>query len=123
MSDMKTRTTLGSVSSPFRRFTRLARKELRESLRDKRTLATLIMMPLIVYPLLGSVVQKFALSKIDPKAPAAVVALDEQLPQQFYQTLKSDGVGESEEGGTGKPAEGAGAPRNRGLHPGRAAGH
>jgi sodium transport system permease protein len=107
MSDMKTRPTLGSVSSPFRRFTRLARKELRESLRDKRTLVTLIMMPLIVYPLLGSVVQKFALSKIDPKAPAAVVVLDEQLPQQFYQTLKSDGVGESEEVGAGKPAEGA----------------
>lgn len=107
MSDMTTHPTLGSVSGPFRRFTRLARKELRESLRDKRTLATLIMMPLIVYPLLGSVVQKFALSKIDSRAPAAVVALDQQLPQQFYQTLTSDGVGQSEEGASGNPAEAA----------------
>lgn len=87
-----------TVQSPIRRFARLARKELRESLRDRRTLATLIMMPLIVYPLLGSVVQKFALSKIDPKSPAAVVALDEQLPKQFYETLTSDGVGESTDG-------------------------
>lgn len=58
---------------------RLARKELRESLRDRRTLATLIMMPLIVYPLLGSVVQKFAISRIDLDAPAAAVVFDIQI--------------------------------------------
>lgn len=63
----------------WRRIVRLSRKELRESLRDKRTLVTLIMMPLIVYPLLGSVVQKFAVSRIDPNAPAAIVIFDTNL--------------------------------------------
>ncbi len=67
----------------LRRVARLARKELRESLRDRRTLATLIMMPLIVYPLLGSVVQKFAISRIDPNAPAANLFVDTRLIHEF----------------------------------------
>ena len=64
------------ASSPFFRVLRLARKELRESLRDRRTLVTLIVMPLIVYPLLGTVVQKFAIQRINPDAPPAVVVFD-----------------------------------------------
>ena len=63
----------------MRKISKLARKELRESLRDRRTLATLVVMPLIVYPLLGSVVQKFAVSRIDLDAPAAVVVVDQTL--------------------------------------------
>ncbi|MCA9114653.1 MAG: CPBP family intramembrane metalloprotease [Planctomycetaceae bacterium] len=43
---------------------RIARKELREALRDRRTLMTLILMPLIVYPLLGTVMQKFLLQQL-----------------------------------------------------------
>jgi len=66
-----------------RRISRLARKELQESLRDRRTLATLIMMPLIVYPLLGSVVQKFAISRIDPESPAAVVVFEVSLSPEL----------------------------------------
>ncbi|MFN9717806.1 MAG: ABC transporter permease subunit/CPBP intramembrane protease [Planctomycetota bacterium] len=90
-----------SHSSPLTSFTevslsrlsRLARKELRESLRDRRTLATLILMPLIVYPLLGSVVQKFAVARFDPQAPAAVVIVDPNLPPQFFPTLLQDQPG------------------------------
>jgi sodium transport system permease protein len=67
------------------RVARLARKELRESLRDRRTLATLILMPLIVYPLLGTVVQKFAISRVDLNAPAAIVAVDERLPREILE--------------------------------------
>ena len=67
----------------MRRIARLARKELRESLRDRRTLATLIMMPLIVYPLLGSVVQKFAISRIDINAPAAAIVFDIRLDPEL----------------------------------------
>ena len=37
------------------------------------------MMPLIVYPLLGSVVQKFAISRIDLNAPAAAIVFDIQI--------------------------------------------
>ncbi len=43
---------------------RLALKELRETLRDRRTLMTLLLMPLLVYPLLGVILQKALLSAI-----------------------------------------------------------
>ena len=45
--------------SPGERLIRLVRKELRETLRDRRTLTTLVLMPLLVYPLLGLVFQRF----------------------------------------------------------------
>ena len=41
---------------------RLCLKELRESLRDRRTLTTLIVMPLLVYPILSITFQRFLLS-------------------------------------------------------------
>ena len=44
------------------RLTRLTLKELREILRDRRTIITLVLMPLLVYPLLGVVFQKFVLT-------------------------------------------------------------
>lgn len=43
---------------------RLARKELREILRDRRTVITLVLMPLLVYPLLGVIMRKGVLSNI-----------------------------------------------------------
>ena len=99
----------------LRRIARLARKELRESLRDRRTLATLIMMPLIVYPLLGSVVQRFAISRIDPNAPAAIVIFDQLLPpglQELFAAPRKesdDSVGsfavETGEGESGKDSD------------------
>ncbi|MEY3173832.1 MAG: hypothetical protein RLZZ436_1746 [Planctomycetota bacterium] len=64
------------------RLARLARKELRESLRDRRTLATLILMPLIVYPLLGMVIQKFAVSRADGSLPEARVLYHDRLPME-----------------------------------------
>ncbi len=67
-------------ASRLRRLGRLARKEIRESLRDRRTLMTLIMMPLIVYPLLGMVVQRFAVARVNPKAPDALVLVDQRIP-------------------------------------------
>ena len=51
-------------TSKFQQFTRLAVKELREILRDRRTIITLVLMPLFLYPLLGGVVQKVLLSNI-----------------------------------------------------------
>lgn len=61
------------------RLARLARKEIRESLRDRRTLATLVLMPLIVYPLLGLVIRKFAVSRLDLKQPTAVVLIHDKF--------------------------------------------
>ena len=48
------------------RIWRLARKELRETLRDRRTIVTLILMPLLVYPILSLLFQNFLLSTMRP---------------------------------------------------------
>ncbi|MDZ4852015.1 MAG: ABC transporter permease subunit/CPBP intramembrane protease [Pirellulaceae bacterium] len=44
------------------RFWRMCVKELRETLRDRRTLFTLVLMPLLVYPLLSMTLQRLLLS-------------------------------------------------------------
>jgi sodium transport system permease protein len=46
------------------RLVRLARKELRESLRDRRTILTLVLMPLLLYPLLSIAFRLFFLSHL-----------------------------------------------------------
>jgi len=43
---------------------RLAMKELRETLRDRRTIVTLLLMPVLVYPLLSMAFQRFLLAGI-----------------------------------------------------------
>ena len=48
----------------FGRLFRLARKELVEILRDRRTIITLVLMPILVYPLMGIVVQKLMLQTV-----------------------------------------------------------
>jgi ABC-2 type transport system permease protein/sodium transport system permease protein len=47
---------------------RLARKELRETLRDRRTLVTLVLMPLLVYPVLSVALRQFLLSSFQHPA-------------------------------------------------------
>lgn len=54
--------------SRLRQFIRLALKELREILRDRRTIITLVLMPLFLYPLLGGVVQKVLFSGLSRAA-------------------------------------------------------
>lgn len=51
-------------SSATSRLVRLCIKELREILRDRRTIVTLVFMPLLVYPLMSMAFQKFALSSL-----------------------------------------------------------
>lgn len=82
--------------SPIVRVLRLARKELRESLRDRRTLVTLILMPLIVYPLLGSVVQRFAINKVNPNSPAAIVAFDSSFQPALIAAILNEHPAESD---------------------------
>ena len=52
------------------RLFRLALKELRETLRDRRTIMTLVLMPLLTYPLIGVIVSRFLLSQSEYLAPA-----------------------------------------------------
>src|SRR5262245_44076060 len=46
------------------RLQRLVLKELREILRDRRTIITLVVMPILIYPLLAVVFQRFLLTSI-----------------------------------------------------------
>src|SRR3954464_12774207 len=46
------------------RLKRLVQKELREILRDRRTIITLVVMPILIYPLLAVVFQRFLLTSI-----------------------------------------------------------
>ena len=83
MSSPASRTST-SAPSALQRLGRLALKECRESLRDRRTLATLLLMPLIVYPLLGMVVQRFAVTRLETAIPEASVVIHDQLsPDDF----------------------------------------
>ena len=54
------------------RFGRLCLKELRESLRDRRTVITLVLMPLLIYPLLSLVLNRVLLNSISAKASQTV---------------------------------------------------
>lgn len=65
------------IGSKKFRLSRLALKELRETLRDRRTLVTLILMPLLVYPILSLVFKTFLLSN------AGLLATDEPLVLQI----------------------------------------
>ena len=47
------------------RLWRLTLKELREILRDRRTILTLVLMPLLLYPLLSIAFQQFFLSQLN----------------------------------------------------------
>jgi ABC-2 type transport system permease protein/sodium transport system permease protein len=54
---------MGPASQRLGRLVRLARKELSESLRDRRTVVTLVLMPLLLYPLLTVAFQQVLLSR------------------------------------------------------------
>ncbi len=54
------------ASQALGRLSRLCLKELREILRDRRTIVTLVLMPIMVYPLLSLVFQRFLLSSTQP---------------------------------------------------------
>jgi ABC-2 type transport system permease protein/sodium transport system permease protein len=65
------------------RLARLCQKELRETLRDRRTITTLLLMPLLVYPLLSMALNRFLVG--------AMASSGEALPYIV-------GVGSDEEG-------------------------
>ncbi|MCR9198368.1 MAG: ABC transporter permease subunit [Planctomycetaceae bacterium] len=60
---------------------RLARKELREILRDRRTVLTLVLMPLLVYPLLGIIMRNGVLSNLSLLSSVKVVVCVENEGQ------------------------------------------
>lgn len=64
------------------RLWRLARKELRETLRDRRTIITLVLMPLLVYPLLSIAFRQFLFSSY-----TSATQLDWRIAGDSEQTL------------------------------------
>ncbi|PHQ34548.1 ABC transporter permease subunit/CPBP intramembrane protease [Rhodopirellula bahusiensis] len=72
------------------RLGRLTQKELRETLRDRRTMLTLVMMPLLVYPLLSMALNRFLLSSGMPAEQAFMVGVSSPAERDFLQTLIDD---------------------------------
>ena len=67
---------------------RLAIKELRETLRDRRTIATLVLMPLLVYPLLGATVQMFLLQNLQSgDGPPICIAIDSKQSAPMFERV------------------------------------
>lgn len=56
----------GSRLQQLGRFSRITLKELREILRDRRTILTLLLMPILIYPLLSIAFQQFLLASTKP---------------------------------------------------------
>ena len=80
----------------FSRLGRLIRKELSETLRDRRTIVTLVLMPILLYPLLSVAFQQFFLasSLLTGKAieyPLGFVAKDDVAPF-FDRVLAGDQI-------------------------------
>ena len=75
LSENSPRSNAGRPEVGPGRLARLTLKELRETLRDRRTIVTLVLMPLLVYPLLSIAFQKFLLTTLKSTSqPAYVVA-------------------------------------------------
>ena len=79
------------MSQGFQRVVRLARKELTEILRDRRTILTLVAMPLLLYPLLSVAFLQFAfLGKAEAAGGTTYVCGFSDRAQQavFYERIR-----------------------------------
>ncbi len=75
------------------RIVRLCRKELRETLRDRRTIITLLLMPLLIYPLLSMTLNRFLLTSASGDADSETVFIVDSLREsdlEFLQLLLED---------------------------------
>ncbi|MEM8678827.1 MAG: hypothetical protein AAGF97_05650, partial [Planctomycetota bacterium] len=76
------------LPSPVQRIWRLCIKELRETLRDRRTMVTLILMPLIVYPLLSIIFQRFLLDTFQTTTNTkCIVGVEQERDGQMFAAL------------------------------------
>src|SRR3954462_176433 len=68
----------------FGRLQRLVQKELREILRDRRTIITLVVMPILIYPLLAVVFQRFLMTSLSVNENVQyVIGVDSVIAQQM----------------------------------------
>ncbi|HUG92510.1 MAG TPA: ABC transporter permease subunit/CPBP intramembrane protease [Planctomycetaceae bacterium] len=74
------------------RLARLALKELRETLRDRRTIGTLLLMPIFVYALLSVAFQKFLVTQLRPPTGTEYrIAVESEDAQRILESLLSLG--------------------------------
>lgn len=74
---------------------RLCLKELRESLRDRRTIVTLVLMPLLVYPLLSLVLNRVLLTGAGTKTGTFVtIGIGQELTDSTLPMLLEIGFGQ-----------------------------
>lgn len=66
----------------YGRLVRMCQKELKETLRDRRTVITLLLMPLLVYPILSMALNRFVLSS-GGQSPGFVIGVKTQA--EFHQ--------------------------------------
>lgn len=67
------------MSAPSGRLLRLCQKELRETLRDRRTIITLVLMPLLVYPILSMTLNRFLLGTDTAAGPVFHVGVASEV--------------------------------------------
>ncbi len=80
---------MSGVHQPGRIY-RLCLKELRESLRDRRTIITLVLMPLLVYPLLSMILQRLLITTAAGDNEPSVVKIginDEALERPIEEAI------------------------------------
>ncbi len=78
------------MSAPSGRLFRLCQKELRETLRDRRTIITLVLMPLLVYPVLSMTLNRFLLASGVDGEPRFVVCMAAGGEADFLLTILQD---------------------------------
>jgi len=74
------------------RMIRLCLKELRETLRDRRTVMTLILMPILVYPILSMTLNRFLLGSalsVDADQPESIIGVATDEEAEVMRTLLS----------------------------------
>jgi ABC-2 type transport system permease protein/sodium transport system permease protein len=74
------------------RLRRLVIKELREILRDRRTILTLVVMPLLIYPLLAVVFQRFLVTSISINEDVAyMIGVDSDIAREILSRQLQEG--------------------------------
>ncbi len=81
-----------SSNDRLSRLVRLTLKELREILRDRRTIITLVLMPLLMYPLMSVAFQQFFVSHIGTtKAPHYMIGFVNEREAAYFKHVLSQG--------------------------------
>lgn len=84
MQDSTSKSQNSNTNDRLGRLVRLTLKELREILRDRRTIITLVLMPLLLYPVLSIAFQQFFLSSLGPgEAPRYLLGFRTAVEERY----------------------------------------